>query len=51
MQSKSPDLNCHLALTTLAKSLLAAGLTPDALDFPECRAGATGAACYCLRQA
>jgi hypothetical protein len=46
MQSKSPDLNCpncHLVLTTLAKSLLAAGLTPTALGFPVCRAGATTA--------
>ena len=50
MQSKSSDLNCpncHLVLTTLAKSLLAAGLTPTALRFPVCHAGATGP-CYCL---
>jgi hypothetical protein len=48
MQTKSPDLNCpncHLALTTLAKSLQAAGLTPAALNLPVC-SGGTGA-CYC----
>jgi len=51
MRDKKTDTcpNCKLVLTTLAESLLAAGLTPAALGLPACRANGSGP-CDCLRQ-